>query len=152
MNDFRDLMDQWDDYSESKDLVDKLKLITDGGKLILFIVKDDKIYGGPEDSRITFARMKNPSDEEPEGWLKDAYFMGFDLLKLLKGEKDQVLFGVDDLDNIEAIDKDDVPSMLIPQIKQDNEKSKIIEKLTKMQKASEPMVPPHLNPIKIRFK
>ena len=42
-----------------------------------------KIYGAPEGSRVTFAKMRDPDDEDnTPGWLKEANFMATNLTKL----------------------------------------------------------------------
>ena len=58
---FRSLMDMWDKcLKESK--IDELIKSQD---LIFFFKKGKNIYGGTEENRVMFARMKDKSDKSP---------------------------------------------------------------------------------------
>ena len=54
---FRSLMDQWDEHLK----LEKIKDIIDGN-LVLFFSKDDEFFGCPEESRLVFAKIKNPEE------------------------------------------------------------------------------------------
>jgi hypothetical protein len=91
-------------WLESKEKIN-LQNILDN--LILFFTKGRNIYGAPEESRVIFARMKDPDEN-----LDDAQFAAFDLLKALLGQESQHIFGMNDLDNIHVKDRKDIENML----------------------------------------
>jgi hypothetical protein len=105
-SDFRDLLNRWD---ETKDVLKIKSLLQDNG-FVMFFKKDGSIFGAPEISRVTFAKMKNP-DEDSE-WADEANFAAFDLLKALTGERMQGMFGKKDIDSLELIDQDQVEKLL----------------------------------------
>ncbi len=84
----------------------KVKNLLGGQNFIMFFTTDsgNSVFGAPENSRVVFARMKNP-DSETDG-LDDANFMAVDLIKALMGQKVQNMFGNKDLSKIKIIDKD----------------------------------------------
>lgn len=95
---FRNLIDKWD---EVKDKFNKKCLIEDND-IMFFFKKDNVIYGGSENSRLVFARMKNPEKEEAE-WAKDATFSAYNL----ESEKpSETVFGKKDLEKIKIIDQE----------------------------------------------
>ena len=102
---FRELLDVWDENIEK----DKLEKMTDEDDISFFFTVDEKIYGGTEDSRLAFARMKSPDKEEDdEAWAKEATFIGLNLEKLAKeGVKEQKIFSQSDLKNIKPISRED---------------------------------------------
>lgn len=113
-SDFRHLMDKWD---EVKDKFNK-KCLMEDNKITFFFKKDKTIYGGSEDSRIAFARMKNPEKEDAD-WAKDATFSAYNL----EEEKpNMVLFNKKDLD-IKVIDQEQAEKEL-------NKKGKTIPSIT----------------------
>lgn len=92
----------------------KIKKIVDGDKFILFFKHKNKIFGAPEESRIVFARMKNPdSDDMPENWGDGASFSAFDLIKALNGNSVENLFSMRELPNIDIITRDEVENLLM---------------------------------------
>lgn len=95
---FRQLLDQWD---EIKNDFNKKCLIEDND-IVFFFKKDKILYGASEDSRLTFARMKNP-DPEDKKWSKDATFSAYDLEK---EKPTETVFGSKDLKKIKIIDKE----------------------------------------------
>src|SRR5581483_4126086 len=87
---FRKLMDIYDETmllekNKKEARHNKVKSIIDGKNLIMFFKKNGSIFGAPEESRIVFARMKNP-DETPDDWDDEANFNAFDLIKALSGD------------------------------------------------------------------
>jgi hypothetical protein len=97
-SDFRKLLDQWD---EVKNKFNKKCLIEDND-IVFFFKKDKILYGASEDSRLTFARMKNP-DKEDKKWSKDATFSAYDLEK---EKPTETVFGKKDIDEIKIIDQE----------------------------------------------
>lgn len=110
-SDFRALMDQWD---ETKPAIE-IKTLLEGNGLVLFFKKGKSLYGAPESSRVTFAKMKNPDEDTPKKWADEANFAAFDMGKALKGEKIQVMFGSKDLDDLKIIDQEQIEKELAKQ-------------------------------------
>jgi len=77
--------------------------------LVLFFKKGDEYFGCPEESRLVFAKLKNPDDEEDKTWADDAAFMAFNLSKALEDdEPPKKLFYKKDLDDLEMVDRDQI--------------------------------------------
>jgi hypothetical protein len=95
---FRDIMEVWDS---------KIDALLDGEGTVLYFQKDGDLFGTGEDSRVVFAKLKNPDDELPEGWADDANFSADNLSKSLKGDECKHMFGKSDLDKIKIIDRDE---------------------------------------------
>jgi hypothetical protein len=89
-------MDRWDKAR-------RLMLEQD---LCLFFSKDGRFYGAPENSRITFARMKNPDSDEDAAWMKDASFSAYDLEKVADGEEVASVFTAADLPEIKTVGRE----------------------------------------------
>lgn len=101
---FRKLLDLWDN---TKDAFNKKCLIEDND-LVFFFKKDKILYGASENSRLTFARMKNPEPEE-KTWSKDATFSAYNL----EAEKpNEIVFGPKDLEKIKILDQKKVEKEL----------------------------------------
>jgi hypothetical protein len=94
---------------------DKIRNLLDGRDLILFFKKGDKYFGAPEESRIIFAKMKNPDDDEemPTGWADDANFSALDLMHALDGGNSENLFSLKDMPNINVMDRDAMEKELL---------------------------------------
>ncbi len=126
-SDFRELMEMADDF----DLADKIEALIEGKGFILFFEKDGEVFGTGEEGRITFARMKNPDEESPKTWDKDAGFSATNLEKEVRGESSTYIIRKEDLKKIKVLDKDEVFKKL----------QKIADKLgDKAFKKSEPTV------------
>lgn len=113
---FRELMTKWDNivikeeksHNEKKD---KIKNALDDQNLIMFFKVGDSIFGAPEESRIMFARMKNPTDDlAPDN---DANFLGLDLSRILSGGSAENLFSMNDLPNLQVITRDQAEDHLM---------------------------------------
>ncbi len=96
-----------------EDKQNKVKNILDGQNLILFFTKDDGIFGAPEESRVVFAKMKNPDEDMPDGWADEAQFMATDLIKAMMGDKTDNIFGAKDLKSIRIQDRDAIEKLLM---------------------------------------
>lgn len=101
-------MDIWDEYLAEEDHSNSIRAIIDGHGMVMFFKKDKDLYGGDEDSRMVFARMKNPDEDSTEGWDDEASFMAVNLCKLLKGEPAQHVFQKRDLKKMKIMDVEDV--------------------------------------------
>jgi len=113
---FRDLMTMWDEYLIKEDSDSKINALLDGGEFILFFIKDKDIYGADENSRVVFAKLKNPDDDLPNGWQEEASFSAQNLSQTVKGSGSQHVFGVNDLNKIKIIDRDEAFDSLQKQI------------------------------------
>jgi len=100
---FRELIDRWDEEVAN----DKLTTLLDGLGLILFFEKDKEIFGAGEDSRVVFAKLKNPDDELPSGWEDEANFSAYNLNKLLSGQNAHHVFDKEGVKNINVIDREE---------------------------------------------
>lgn len=123
-NEFRSLMNVWDRQQLLEAIQEKknrIKALIEGGPLLLFMKHKGSgdIFGSDENSRVIFARMKNPDAEQPEEWADEANFSAFNMCKLLNGEKGhEALFGKKDLDKLDVIDdKENLIDMLVKAIK-----------------------------------
>ncbi len=103
---FRDWMDMWDAHCEATDRQNQIKTLVDGQQFVLFFKRDKDIFGAHEPHRVTFARMKNPDDDMPEGWLKEANFMGVNLSSAISGTPQQEIFYHKNINDLKVIDKD----------------------------------------------
>jgi hypothetical protein len=92
----------WEEASALLDKKDKLKNLLSVSVFVFFFKKDGSIYGVTEDGRLTFARMKNP-EEEDEEWVKESNFSATNLSKAINGEKSTSLFGIKDLKEIKIL-------------------------------------------------
>ena len=103
---FRDIMDVWDEtlYEEGED--GKIDSLLDGNGNILFFEKDGDIFGAGEESRVFFAKLKNPDEEMPKKWADEASFTAENLTKNIKGEPARHVFNKSDLKTIEVVDRD----------------------------------------------
>ena len=75
-------------------------------EFVFYFKKDGEIFGAGEDSRIVFAKMKQPDQETPKGWAAEASFSAINLHKSIQGESSQRIFDQDDLKSIKIIDQD----------------------------------------------
>jgi hypothetical protein len=86
----------------------KIKMMLDNGSLLFFFRHNKEIYGASEGSRVTFAKMKDPDDEDhTPGWMKEAMFTATNLTKLGQGEQVQTIFSEKDLKSIDVLSKDE---------------------------------------------
>jgi hypothetical protein len=108
---FRSVMDLWDEHEQK---IGHVRSLIDGNGLLMFFRRNGSIYGAPEEGRIVFAKMKQPDEDTPQDWAKDASFTAFDLLKALggDGEQSQCVFSHKDLADLEVVDRDSVEQEL----------------------------------------
>lgn len=100
----------------------QIDALIDQNGYILFFKKDGNIFGATEDSRVIFAKMKNPDDDMPEDWENEASFSADNLNKKIKGEPGQHVFSKDDFKNIEIIDREDAVKDLKKEAKKSGNK------------------------------
>lgn len=116
-SEFRELMDKWDEAR-------RLMLESE---LCLFFKKGGRLYGTAEAGRITFARMKNPENDEDKAWRKEATFTAYDLEDTSKGEEKTSVFGLADLPDISTVSEERAKKMLkksgkeMPSVSEDGE-------------------------------
>ena len=132
---FRDMMDRWDAVLLQEQ--DNLDAILAGNNFVFYFMRDKEIYGAPEESRITFARMKFPTDDVPAGWAREATFKGFSINDALEGRKTETVIGFDDLKDIKVIDEEVVRKKLA---KKDDSEAKV-----DISQNDDPNVPPNMS-------
>jgi hypothetical protein len=88
---------------------EQLDSIVNGKGLILFFTKGNKVWGAPEHSRLVFAKLKNPDDDDV---FSDLGFPAFDLAQALLGNKIHNMFSAGDLPSINIISKEDAEKKL----------------------------------------
>jgi len=111
-------MDMWDECLLQENAEEKINHLIDSNGYVLFFKKDDSIFGAGEDSRVAFAKMKNPDDDLPKGWEDEASFSADNLNKAIRGEPHQHVFHKNDLEKMSVIDREEVMKTL----KKDTEK------------------------------
>lgn len=107
---FRELMDLWDEQLNQQEK-QSIKAILDGGGFIFFFKIGNDLYGGGEQDRLQFSRMKNPEDGKK--WAKEASFVGVSLDSALHGIKKQAVFSYNDLKRVKVIDQDKAYALLV---------------------------------------
>lgn len=105
-------MDTWDQFLLEQNNKNSIKAIIENNGLIMFFKKDKEYFGMSEDGRIIFAKMKNPDDNLPDGWEKEANFTAYNLNKMIKGETSQHVFDHKDIEKIEVVDQEEVVEKL----------------------------------------
>jgi hypothetical protein len=128
---FRILMDTWDTYLEEEEKENRVRSLLDGQGLIIFFSRGDSIFGAPEESRLTFARMKNPSEDDTN--LDDATFIALNLLDTLMGKPQQTMFKMQDISKLKILPKEKCEKILLKHVKKPKEPSAKIKKLGKEQ-------------------
>lgn len=86
----------------------KISDVLDQNQFIIFFQKDGTLYGGKEDDRLIFAKLKNNDTEDPmhPNFKKEAVFTGIDLKKAFKnGISKPEEFNYKDIKNIKVCDK-----------------------------------------------
>jgi hypothetical protein len=105
---FRAILDQWDEHCALEQDVNQT--LDDHG-MILFFQKGDDLFGGPEESRIIFAKLKDPNEDD--NFRDEAKFLATNLKSAIGGDKIENMFGFKDLDDIKLIDRDSVVDLLM---------------------------------------
>ena len=105
---FRELMDKWDE-SVKKERKTKLKDILPS--MLFFFSKDNEFFGGPEEARLMFAKLKTPEDKDiPD----DGGFVAMNLSQALHHDEiPKRIFARKDLDGIQVMDKSDLEKLLL---------------------------------------
>lgn len=92
---------------------DKLKALVDNN-LVFFFKKNNELFGCPEESRLVFARLKNPDEDSNKAWAKEAAFLALNLSKALEAEEPpKTLFYQKDLNDLNIIDKDEAIKLFL---------------------------------------
>jgi hypothetical protein len=119
---FRELIDIWESSSKDMDMRAKLNGLLDRSDFSLFFQKGDSFFGAPEESRVIFARLKNPDEDTPEEWVNQASFMAINLDDMDDGRGIQSVFGGKDLPEIKIIDQGKVVDGLVGRKKKPKKK------------------------------
>jgi len=143
-------MDMWDECVLEEELESQAESLIDNAGHVLFFKKDGEIFGAGEDSRVIFARMKNPDDETPEGWAEDATFSAENLHKAVRGEPAQHVISNDDLKQIQIIDRDEAVKLMAKEAEKLGDKAfpkkpkfQVIDLARILQKYTSPDEPPN---------
>lgn len=107
----RDIINLWLEAEQKDAKIGKVQAMLDANNFLLFFKKDNSLYAAPEESRVTFARMKHP-DPEDKAHQKEASFLAVDLDKALEGEKAERIFNFKDIKDIQVIERDKIEKML----------------------------------------
>lgn len=86
----------------------KIKHFIDSHGLILFFKKGSEYFGTSEDGRIVFAKLKNPDDEETDGWEDEANFSAVNISKVGTNQISQQVFTKKDLKKMKIVDEKEV--------------------------------------------
>jgi hypothetical protein len=101
--DMRQLLDFWDETSKQIELKNRINGLIDNQEFSLFFKKGNSVFGAPEESRVVFARMKNPDEESSSQWAKQASFLAINLDNVAEGRGIQSLITAKDLPEIKII-------------------------------------------------
>lgn len=103
----REMIDGWKDYknilTEEEKNKDKVMSVLGGDDFIMFFNCDDKTYGAPEMSRMTYAILVNPGKED--NGIEDMNFGATDLQELIGGKTLERMFSHKDLPKIKIVSK-----------------------------------------------
>jgi hypothetical protein len=102
-------MDHWDQVSAQWETATKLHELLDRQEFVFYFKHGKSVYGATEESRIMFARLKTPNDNEKED---EGQFLAVNLDTILKGEGTQRVFGKKDVDQMKVIDRDEAADLL----------------------------------------
>jgi len=107
------IMLKWNQLWENEEKKNHVKTMMSG--INFFFTYKGDLYGGGESSRVTYAKMVDPEDEDhTPGWMKEASFSAVNLYKDLEGQKDQTIFTEKDISEINVItEKDQAEKMLM---------------------------------------
>lgn len=95
-------------FLSEQDLDNKINSLLDSAGYVLFFKKDNSLFGADEDSRVVFAKIKNPDEDLPSGWDEEASFCANNLEKEMKGESPTHLFKKEDFKKIKVINRDEL--------------------------------------------
>jgi hypothetical protein len=116
----------WEETLENDELRNQIRLLLDGQQFIFYFRKGDYIYGAGEDARVTFAKLKDPDEEEyDQEWAKEATFLGVNLQRALEGAKIFNIFGQKDLKQIKVLEREEVEKELTQVAHEAKEKGKL---------------------------
>jgi hypothetical protein len=105
---FRQLMHVWDEAVDRQQIQDMI----DGNNFVFFFKKKNEIFGAPEESRLIFAKIKNPDEEASKEWVKEASFAAVNFNRALQGEKIKNIFGEKDINDIKIMEKEEAINSL----------------------------------------
>lgn len=108
----RELMNLWEEVDKKDKTLDQIKTMLDVNNFVLFFKMDNSLFAAPEESRLTFARIKNPDEDSPKDWADESTFIAVDLDKAIEGEKSERIFYGKDINKIKVLDRDEIEKML----------------------------------------
>ena len=89
----------------------KIRQMEENPNISFFFQKDKEIFAGSEESRLAFARLKNP-DKEDKNWAIDGDFSAMNMKDAISGESGEHLFNSSSLNKIKVIDKEEAFKLL----------------------------------------
>ena len=100
-----------------------LQAIERNEDLAFFFTKDGDVYGAPEESRMTFARLKKPDEYSDKYWAEQAMFWGINLKKVMEVDSESAadakkLFTKKDLKNLKVIDRSEAMKLIGTKLKE----------------------------------
>lgn len=109
-----DFISRWAEIQEDKDLMSQIRQGIDQKGLCFFFLSPDGVFGGPEDSRMSFARMRHPDEDEAD---MASDFLGISLNDILTGGSTERVFGKPDIDNLQVLDIDSAVEKILNSFK-----------------------------------
>ncbi len=106
-----DLMAKWDEQL-GLERAEKIKELV-ANNLLFFFKKNGEYFGGPEESRLIFAKLKTPDEDVTPAWDEEAAFMAINLSRALEEEEPpKRLFYKRDMTDLKILDKEDLEKQL----------------------------------------
>lgn len=109
----RPLIDTWTAWVIREGQEDRVHTLLDGNGLLMFFKKDGDYFGAPEESRLTFAKMKNPEGDR----MDDASFVAINLTRTVMGEPTKVIINKKDLKKIKIVKREDAEKKLLAKVR-----------------------------------
>lgn len=105
-------MIKWKTYLENNNKK-RLKEIINSENYVMYFKFNDEFFAADENSRVVFAKLKNPDEDVNKAWETEASFMGSNLSSYEKtGHLAKRIFFFKDLKKIKIINKEKVLKQL----------------------------------------
>ena len=106
----------WENEQNKKLIKNQVKTLLASEDFVMYFKKNGDVYACGEESRLTFARIKNPNDDDMVDL--ESNFMAVNLTKGLKNNtKVQNIFSNKDVKSIKIISEEEAEKTLISQVK-----------------------------------
>lgn len=120
----KNFIEMWDKELVSSAKKNAIALLVEAQNFMFFFLFEKNLFGGTEDSRVVFARLKSPAEkdnpDETEQWKKDATFICTNLTKtIMTGNVTQQVFKNKDIQEIKIVpSKDEAYEILLKQVEE----------------------------------